>query len=301
MGLSSEASLRIEEIEREMQEIGIWQSEPLPPEAMGFEAAFGADKLSFEQWIQFVFIPRMREIGSTDGEFPSSSNVGAQAARCFNVLPNGKRLIALLSELDAFIEQHAPPAPPGRDSLERAAAEGDVERVRELIEANTPISPTAFTWAVSEGTPEIVKLLLDAGADPNVRDSYGIPAVFFAAAAGHPALSAFLLDPKKTNIGAKQWNAKPPKVGHAEILWMLLDTGADPNQRFEPAPGQRSGDSTPLMVAAAFGHTGGIDVLLARGARPRARDALGRTALNWAEKSQSMAIMERLRPKTRRK
>ncbi len=300
MGLHSEASLRIDEIEREMQELGIWQSEPLPPEMMEFEAAFGADKLSFEQWIQFVLIPRVRDIASSGGTFPASSNVGAQAARCFSGLPNGEGLIALLSEFDAFIEHHAPPAPPGPDSLERAAAEGDVDRVRELVEANTPISPTAFTWAVSEGTPEIVKLLLDAGADPNTRDSYGVSAVFFAAAAGHPAICAFLLDPKKTDIGAKFWSAKPPKVGHAEILWMLLDVGADPNQRFEPAPGQGSGDATPLMVAAAFGHTGAINVLMARGAKLRARDALGRTALHWAEKSQSLAIIDRL-SKTRRK
>ena len=48
-------------IEAEMRRIGYWQSEPLRPEQMEFTQAFAMDTMIFAQWMQFVFLPRVRE------------------------------------------------------------------------------------------------------------------------------------------------------------------------------------------------------------------------------------------------
>jgi len=91
---------RLDEIEREMKLVGLWQEKPLAPEQYNFTRAFAMDTMSYDQWLQFVFIPRVREIISTKGKFPASSSVGAQAVREFDTYRNAERLITLLSEFD---------------------------------------------------------------------------------------------------------------------------------------------------------------------------------------------------------
>jgi uncharacterized protein YqcC (DUF446 family) len=70
---------------------------------MRFTQAFAMDTMTFTQWLQFVFIPRVREAAATN-QFPSTSSVGAQAVREFDGDPNAERLVTLLSEFDALFD-----------------------------------------------------------------------------------------------------------------------------------------------------------------------------------------------------
>lgn len=89
-------------IEAEMHRIGLWSEESLPPEAYAFSRAFGMDTMAFSQWLQFIFIPRVREILESRGQFPARSMVGAQATREFDADPRAETLVALLGEFDAL-------------------------------------------------------------------------------------------------------------------------------------------------------------------------------------------------------
>jgi uncharacterized protein YqcC (DUF446 family) len=91
---------KLDEIEEEMKLVGLWQEKPLAPEKYNFASAFAMDTMSFDQWLQFIFVPRVRGIISAGGRFPASSSVGAQAVREFDTHPNAQRLITLLSEFD---------------------------------------------------------------------------------------------------------------------------------------------------------------------------------------------------------
>ena len=64
---------RLTEIESEMKQIGYWQESALPAEAYDFQLAFAMDTMAYSQWLQFVFIPRVRSILESHGEFPASS------------------------------------------------------------------------------------------------------------------------------------------------------------------------------------------------------------------------------------
>jgi len=61
------------------------------------------DTMTFTQWLQFVFLPRVREAAAS-GEFPNSSSVGAQAVREFDGEPDADHLVTLLSEFDALFD-----------------------------------------------------------------------------------------------------------------------------------------------------------------------------------------------------
>jgi uncharacterized protein YqcC (DUF446 family) len=101
-GPSAEKVLeKLGEIEAEMKQIGLWQSEPLQPEQYQFHTAFAMDTMSFAQWLQFVFIPKVKEAAKTN-QFPAKSQVGIQAIREFDTVPAASRLVTLLSEFDAL-------------------------------------------------------------------------------------------------------------------------------------------------------------------------------------------------------
>ena len=87
-----------------MRRIGFWQSEPPPPEAFEFRAAFAMDTMAFSQWLQFVFIPRVRSLLENGGQWPPSSHVGAQAVREFDGVNEASDLVSLLSEFDALFD-----------------------------------------------------------------------------------------------------------------------------------------------------------------------------------------------------
>lgn len=75
---------------------------------------------------------------------------------------------AVLSEL---LRLGADPSAPGTHGLEYAAARGDVEGVRMLIEAGfAPDDARAFRAALGVGDPVTVGRALAAGADPHSRD-----------------------------------------------------------------------------------------------------------------------------------
>jgi uncharacterized protein YqcC (DUF446 family) len=85
-----------------MKRIGMWQSTPLPAAAYEFRKAFGMDTMAFSQWLQFIFIPRVRDLIRTGAAFPSSSMVGAQAVRESDTVPDTGELVQLLSTFDAL-------------------------------------------------------------------------------------------------------------------------------------------------------------------------------------------------------
>ncbi len=93
----------IDAIEAEMRRSGMWDApQPETPEGVG---AFGGDSMAFEQWLRWVFVPRVRELLESGGPWPASSMVGDKAYREWRMwgdAPNVDRLIELLREFDAL-------------------------------------------------------------------------------------------------------------------------------------------------------------------------------------------------------
>ena len=91
---------KLDEIVAEMKQIGLWQDEPLEPAQYDFRAAFALDTMAFNQWLQFIFVPRVGQILASQGTFPTRSQVGVQAIREFDTVPTAARLVELLCAFD---------------------------------------------------------------------------------------------------------------------------------------------------------------------------------------------------------
>lgn len=92
-----------DEIEAELRALNAWQSDPLARATIDAGGAFGQQTMAYTQWLQFVLVPRLREIAAGGMPVPPSSAVGTQSVREFDTWPVAQGLTSVLSALDAFV------------------------------------------------------------------------------------------------------------------------------------------------------------------------------------------------------
>jgi ankyrin repeat protein len=190
-------------------------------------------------------------------------------------------------------------------ALLEAVRRQDVEGVRRAIaggartnrqEKHTQRTPLML--ACLDGNTDIVRLLIEAKADPNAHTKWGEYPLTNAIVRGHTEAVRALLEagaettlqyePRSVPSGkyncviASRFSPLADAVagGHAEITELLLAAGADPNVV------SRHGDS-PLLAAVTSRHFDLARRLLAAGALPRAEDADYLDILHWDQRADS--------------
>lgn len=96
--------LAIDGIEAELKAQDWWSAEEPSPKIFENMGPFGQNTMALPQWLQFVFVPRVRE-AIESGDFPSSSQVGSYAVRDLDGNPDAEPLISLLCEFDALFNR----------------------------------------------------------------------------------------------------------------------------------------------------------------------------------------------------
>ena len=94
------ASLLID-IEAELRRLQQWQHEAPTPEALASTEPFCVDTLTFAQWLQFIFLPRMRELIDARQVLPEQCNITAMAEV---VWADETRAITVINALRQFDE-----------------------------------------------------------------------------------------------------------------------------------------------------------------------------------------------------
>ena len=132
---------------------------------------------------------------------------------------------------------------------------------------------TLFLRAAGTGDLEIVRLLLEVGANPNVADRDGRSPLFYGAGASEELVRELLRHGANPDAVDERGDCvlhKLAEAGAAGALERLIKRGADPNLR----NGSRR---TALHVAANAGRAACVTTLLAHGADATLLDHLGRT------------------------
>jgi len=162
-------------------------------------------------------------------------------------------------------------------ALELASANGNFVLVELLMSRGALATNQALQWAVQKGDVRIVQKLLAQGAEATSKDSNGVSPLFFAVCGGSTDLTGFLLDP----ITKRPKPTKAPKDEYRILIQILVEKGADVNEKFLGSNYKRGFGTTPLMVAAAFGYDENYQYLLYLGADPGIQDAMNRTVADW--------------------
>ncbi|RMJ02126.1 hypothetical protein DOQ08_02922 [Marinobacter litoralis] len=92
------------QIEVELRSIGVWQEQPLPPEAFESTQPFCLDTMNFTQWLQFVFVERMKLLLEAGQPLPSVSGIAPMAEEYFRGRSeSGAKLIQALAHMDNLL------------------------------------------------------------------------------------------------------------------------------------------------------------------------------------------------------
>jgi ankyrin repeat protein len=159
----------------------------------------------------------------------------------------------------------------------------DLAAVRNLIRNPGPRAldgrgNSPLMYAAAVGSVESMRLLLDAGADPNVANGFGATPLMWCAG---DAKKVALLIAKKANVNARSNLGRTPLMiaaaydGAIEAARLLIEKGADVNARDK-------GGFSVLEQAAAVNHIELARLLIATGADVNVQDEGGSTALMQA-------------------
>ena len=259
-----------------------------------------------------------RQVDALDELLRRGANIDAQrmdGARPIH-LPNGDYLYrgwrdvprdwpVTPAEIMAYLKAHG-----AFVDLPTACHTGDIDRVRELLRQDPSLANKVgvhegyylgagapLSNAAAAGRMDIVQLLLDHGADPNLPEEQFAPkgkALYSAVYHGHYEIAKLLLErgafpnPPVESSGDALWVSREWRPDK-RIEELLLSYGAAPVQEHRdqdwPARAHNWLGITPLHQAARKGDVGEAKKLLEAGADLTARDEhLRSTPLGWAAK-----------------
>lgn len=90
-------------IEVELKQQSLW-AQGRPSDRMNSTMPFSCDKLTLEEWLQFVFIPRLQFMLDSGAELPSGAGLAPYAEVVYrDVLRERAGLLALLREMDRVL------------------------------------------------------------------------------------------------------------------------------------------------------------------------------------------------------
>ncbi|KAG9396167.1 Ankyrin repeats (3 copies) [Carpediemonas membranifera] len=167
----------------------------------------------------------------------------------------------------------------GHTSCAELLIEAGADTTKPLIDGCSALC-SALYIAAGKGFTDIAKLLLDANPSMvDVADNKGYSPLHAASASGHTACARLLLD-RGADINLRANDDRTPLIegafgGHAETIALLIEKQADLDQQ------AKIGD-TALMAAIINGHTSCAELLIEAGADPDLTTLDGRTALMCA-------------------
>ncbi len=99
---------KLDQIEDELRKIGYWKNGKVDPyeDLPEGETPHFLNASSFEDWLQFIFLPNARRAASSD-QLPKSNQVGLMALRQYDYhshVPEAQTLLRLLNEFDSAVD-----------------------------------------------------------------------------------------------------------------------------------------------------------------------------------------------------
>ena len=168
-----------------------------------------------------------------------------------------------------------------------AAEEGHVEEIRRLLAHGVSPDAAVDDWTALEKASinnkcDVIKVLMEAGADPNRADEDGFTPLYWTAKNGHAGAADTLIECGALHDKADKSGCTPlhcaAQSGHREVLSVLLKRGSNPGRACDKG-------NTSLHVASKCGHQEIVEIIIAFGVDPNASNFEGESPLMVATRS----------------
>jgi ankyrin repeat protein len=176
-----------------------------------------------------------------------------------------------------------------------------------------------FFRAVKSDNASGVRDLLQRGFDPNTRDAYGQTGLVVALKEPSPRVTKVLIDSPKTDVNAVNDKGESPLMlaaikGQQDNINALLQRDAAVNktgwtplhyattssqltimkqllEQYAFIDAQSPNGTTPLMMAAMYGSSEAVKLLIDEGADPLMKNEQGMTAVDFAKRANRTEAM----------
>jgi uncharacterized protein YqcC (DUF446 family) len=92
-------------LEQLLKDFQLWSDISPSVSAMTSTAPFCCDVMAFEQWLQFIFIPKMTELIVLQQPLPTNMALAPMAEHVWQSKPHGSVMITQLQQFDALLSQ----------------------------------------------------------------------------------------------------------------------------------------------------------------------------------------------------
>ncbi|WP_028863075.1 YqcC family protein [Psychromonas aquimarina] len=97
----------LKQLESELRRQNLWQETKPDADALNSTEPFSIDKLSFVQWLQFIFIVKMGKILQFSGALPERLSLSAMAEEYFKPLPvNSTEIEKIIASIDSLFNDN---------------------------------------------------------------------------------------------------------------------------------------------------------------------------------------------------
>jgi len=183
-------------------------------------------------------------------------------------------------------------------SVQDILAKGNIilDPPQQPNQVNKPLA-----YAAAYGNLDIVKLILERGADINGQVAYGDVPLIKAAEHGNKDIIEYLLA-QGADVNRPNAFGISPFIGfcaaeNMELVQLALKYGGKINESYtqHTEPNQGKKNYTALQAAVAYGKTDVVKLLLANGGNPKITDASGKNCLDLAREKGHGDIVEMLK------
>ncbi|HDR1157334.1 TPA: YqcC family protein [Pasteurella multocida] len=103
--MHQQTKMHLQQLQLNMQSLGLWQMTPPPESAFLSEQPFALDTMSPTEWLQWIFIPRMYASIESEAGLPNKISITPYLEEALKEMNGLADLLSPISEIEKLLQK----------------------------------------------------------------------------------------------------------------------------------------------------------------------------------------------------